>query len=142
MELKTLTVAQLKHLMARVTREIENRQTASKTSMLKRFAAMAREEGFSLSELLPGGTTSIATKPTVTKAASTLKARPPIRYRHPSNSTLAWSGRGRKPGWVDTWLNNGGTMGALQTAAEKFGKKVARTANTSTEAAPKPAAGA
>lgn len=142
MELKTLTVAQLKHLMARVTREIEKRQTASKTSMLKRFAAMAREEGFSLSELLPGGTTSIATKPTVAKSAATPKTPPPIRYRHPSNSTLAWSGRGRKPGWVDTWLTNGGTMGALQSAAEKFSKKAGRTAKTSTEAAPKPAAGA
>lgn len=39
-----------------------------------------------------------------------------IKYCHPENSLITWSGRGRKPTWVDDWLKNGGTLEELSTA--------------------------
>lgn len=40
-----------------------------------------------------------------------------VMYSHPSDSSLAWSGRGRPPKWVNTWLFNGGTMDDLRRVA-------------------------
>lgn len=36
-----------------------------------------------------------------------------VLYRHPSNADLAWTGRGRKPKWVEAWLTDGGTLEQL-----------------------------
>ncbi len=44
----------------------------------------------------------------------------PARYMHPSNRSLAWSGEGRRPEWVEIWLSQGGTLYALEIAAEKM----------------------
>jgi len=34
-------------------------------------------------------------------------------YCHPENADLAWTGRGRKPKWVEAWLEKGGTLEQL-----------------------------
>lgn len=34
----------------------------------------------------------------------------PPRYRHPENASVTWTGRGRKPGWVNDHLKNGGKI--------------------------------
>ena len=36
-----------------------------------------------------------------------------VAYRHPQNADLAWSGRGRKPAWVEHWIEQGGTLADL-----------------------------
>jgi len=41
--------------------------------------------------------------------------RRPVQYRHPNNHELEWTGRGRKPKWVEAYLANGGTMDSLKT---------------------------
>lgn len=43
-----------------------------------------------------------------------------IKYMHPSNRQLTWSGEGAKPAWVEIWLYTGGTLYALEVAAEKL----------------------
>lgn len=37
-------------------------------------------------------------------------------YRHPHNTALTWSGKGRKPQWVTDWIKDGGTIQQLQPA--------------------------
>lgn len=34
-------------------------------------------------------------------------------YRHPNNPDCVWSGRGRKPAWVVTWIEQGGALADL-----------------------------
>lgn len=51
-----------------------------------------------------------ADKPTATSAKKS-----ELPYRHPDNADLEWSGRGRKPKWVEVWLAEGGTLEALAT---------------------------
>jgi DNA-binding protein H-NS len=36
-----------------------------------------------------------------------------VKYRHPQNTELAWTGRGRKPKWVEAWVANGGNIDNL-----------------------------
>lgn len=39
-------------------------------------------------------------------------------YAHPENAELTWTGRGRKPKWVENWLNTGSTLDQLRVADE------------------------
>ncbi|RTL28029.1 MAG: hypothetical protein EKK49_16280 [Rhodocyclaceae bacterium] len=48
---------------------------------------------------------------------------PLVRFMHPSNRALTWSGDGPKPDWVNAWLATGGTLYALEIAAEKLAPK-------------------
>ena len=43
------------------------------------------------------------------KAASTSKVK--VKYRHPENPELEWTGRGRKPKWVEAWGRQWGEPG-------------------------------
>jgi hypothetical protein len=38
-----------------------------------------------------------------------------VRYRHPDDEGLTWSGRGRRPSWVQNWLDGDGTLEQLDT---------------------------
>ena len=53
-------------------------------------------------------------------AAQKAAAAQPIRYMHPSNRALTWSGLGPRPEWISAWLATGGTLYALEVAAEKL----------------------
>lgn len=36
-----------------------------------------------------------------------------VKYKHPEHHDLTWSGRGKKPAWVATWLDAGGALKEL-----------------------------
>lgn len=36
-----------------------------------------------------------------------------VKYRHPANHELEWSGKGRQPKWVEAYLANGGSLVSL-----------------------------
>jgi len=130
MELSTLNLFDLRKLASKIEKEIEKRAASTRTNLLKKLSKLAKEHGVSLEDLVG---TAPAPAP-VKRAPTAVKKTPlPAKYRHPSNKNLAWSGRGRKPGWVDAWLANGGTLSALEIAAEKLaGKQIsARPASRS-----------
>lgn len=57
------------------------------------------------------------------EAARAAESAHKIRYMHPSNRALTWSGIGATPDWVSAWLVTGGTLYALEVAAEKLAPK-------------------
>ena len=42
----------------------------------------------------------------------------PVKYRHPGNHELEWSGKGRQPKWVEGYLANGGSMVSLDVSVQ------------------------
>ena len=38
---------------------------------------------------------------------------PEVKYRHPQNHDLAWTGKGRQPKWVEAYLDQGGQLADL-----------------------------
>jgi DNA-binding protein H-NS len=103
MDISTLGLADLKLLLREIPREIKRREAAERSKVRRQLEALAQEHGFSLSEILSESAPR-------SKRGGTAE----IKYRHPQNPADAWSGRGRKPRWVETWLANGGTLDQLK----------------------------
>lgn len=120
MELSTLNLSELRKLLGKIEKEIEKRATTTRSDLLKKLSKLAKEHGISLGDLVGAEPVSAPAK-RMPKAAK--KAPLPAKYRHPSNKSLAWSGRGRKPAWIDGWLASGGTWSALEIAAQKLAGK-------------------
>lgn len=104
MDLSKLSIAELKTLQARIPEAIEKKKSEEKQKIVEETKAFLAAKGYSLDDLLGKA-----------KAARKGAPRGPVavKYRHPQNNSLTWTGRGRKPVWVSEWLNSGKTMESL-----------------------------
>jgi DNA-binding protein H-NS len=72
-------------LRAEVDARLAERQASERNALRQRLADLAREQGFSLDEIV---------------GASRKRGPAPIKYRDPKNPMNTWSGRGRTPRWL------------------------------------------
>lgn len=117
MDLSTMSLTELRRLQGKIETEIRRRSDTARRDLLKKMQKMAAEEGLSLSDVIAGAASEkkpAATKPR--RAAKTIAKKTgkvPAKYRHPEDTSLNWSGRGRKPLWVESWLAEGKSLDAL-----------------------------
>ncbi|OVE50423.1 H-NS family nucleoid-associated regulatory protein [Chromobacterium violaceum] len=100
MDLQALSFVELKDLLAQVQAEIGQREKAEKAEAKSKILELAKAHGLSLDELF---------KQAETKVKKPVEAK----YRHPADASLTWSGRGRKPLWVQELLDQGKTLEEL-----------------------------
>ena len=105
MDLSNLSIAELNALQARIPEAIAKKKSEEKQKVLEETKAFLAAKGYSLEDVLGKG------KGAARKGAP--RGPVAVKYRHPQNSSLAWTGRGRKPAWVVEWLKSGKIMGAL-----------------------------
>lgn len=98
MDLTTLSLGELKNILNLIPVEIKRRKKEDKARTLKDLEALATARGFTLNELL-GGTKEKTVRPPVA-----------VKYRHPQNVDLTWTGRGRYPKWITEFIDAGGTL--------------------------------
>ena len=84
-------------LKAEVERELEAKRVEAKERLLAEMKARAEEEGLSLDEV-------------VGSRGNGHRRRPIVRYRNPLDPSQTWSGRGRRPGWLEAVLKEGKTL--------------------------------
>ena len=99
-DLRDLSLADLRSLKARVEKAIERHDKKQKKQALALVQAKAKELGFSLDELTGKPRESAATPKKAVKAA----------YRDPEDSSKTRAGRGARPLWLKEALNNGKTL--------------------------------
>ena len=108
MDLTNLNVDQLKDLLKKIPGEIKRRTeeatSAAREAAIEKLKQIAREHGYSLEELA-------GTK----KARKSSGTRKPVapKYANPTNPSETWTGRGRKPLWVQAALNQGKSLESL-----------------------------
>ena len=102
MDLSKLSLVQLQELQQQIPSEIKRREAEEKANVLNELRAFAKSRGFAIEDLLG--------KETKVKAAG---SKMKVKYRHPDNAELEWTGRGRKPKWVETWLAEGKALEGL-----------------------------
>jgi len=105
MDLSKLSLVELRDLQQQIPAELKRREVQEKADALNELRAFAKSRGFSLDELI--GKESAKVK--APSAGSKVK----VKYRHPQNAELEWTGRGRKPKWVEAWLADGASLDAL-----------------------------
>lgn len=114
--LSSLPLKELLKLRERIAREIDSR--GSRESLRAKFEMLAAQQGFQLDEVLALRATDGKAPKSAPRKSGAGKA--PIKYRHPSNRDLAWSGRGSRPAWVKAWIANGGSLDALANTAARM----------------------
>ncbi|MFO1403494.1 MAG: H-NS histone family protein [Azonexus sp.] len=104
MDISKLSAVQLRDLLQKIPGELKRRESEEKAKVLEETRAFAKSRGYSLDEL-------------VNKELKAPRSRGvvPVKYRHPEDASLTWTGRGRKPKWVESWLTGGGKIEALAT---------------------------
>lgn len=95
-DLDAFTLDQLLELQTRLPKEIDKRRVGAIAEAKKEAHAIAARLGMSLEELLAAGAGS------------------PPKFRHPTNPTFEWSGKGRKPFWIQALLDEGYTLDQLE----------------------------
>lgn len=105
MDISKLSVAELRELQQQIPQEMKRREVEEKANILSELKALAKSRGYSLEDL-------VGKELKLPKAKATAGAVK-VKYRHPENSELQWTGRGRQPKWVAAWLENGGSLDSL-----------------------------
>jgi DNA-binding protein H-NS len=100
MDLSTLSVSQLRDLQQQIPAELKRREAQEKINILNEVRAFAKARGYAIEDLIG--------KDAKVKVPSSNKVK--VKYRHPENNELEWTGRGRKPKWVEAWVANGGNV--------------------------------
>ncbi len=92
--LDAMSLKELKELRTQLDKAIVGFEARKKQEALSVLEEKARSFGFSLSELL---------------ADAPIRKRKPARakYANPDNKSETWTGRGRKPRWVEAALKAG-----------------------------------
>ncbi len=113
-DISKLTVSELEELIKVCASQIETRRKAAKRDLAKQFKDMAKSEGLAIEEILgdaaPGaGARKRRAKKAGRKKAGRKKTRGKVapKYRNPKNASETWTGRGRKPLWVQAALDSG-----------------------------------
>ncbi|MFT3688122.1 H-NS family nucleoid-associated regulatory protein [Paenirhodobacter sp.] len=93
-DLNALTLSELKQLEKEVSRAIASFESRRLLEARREVEDLAKRLGFSIDELAQ---TATLRKKTVSEA----------KYRNPLNPEQTWTGRGRKPGWLNDALAAG-----------------------------------
>jgi DNA-binding protein H-NS len=101
MDISTLSLNELRQLQDDITKQLKIREQAELSSARDQIFAIAKSAGFSIKDLFDTGT----------RAKTGTVA---VQFRNPNDPTQQWTGRGRQPTWVKTWLADGQKMNALK----------------------------
>lgn len=105
--LESMDLEGLKELRKKLDRAIASYETRKRQEALSAVEQAAREHGFKLTELLGEG------KPGKGRKTSGDKTSGAAKYVNPSDPEQTWSGRGRRPHWINDALEAGRTLEEL-----------------------------
>lgn len=91
-QLEKMNVKELRDLRLKIDSAIVARQSKDKAELKQKMQELAEEAGLSLDEVLGSGRRG---------SAKGGKGSVPVKYRHPDDSSMTWTGRGRRPKWLE-----------------------------------------
>ena len=98
------TVSVLAKLQAQIDIRIKEKLAETKVDVKNKILALLSESGFTLSDIFPSASQQKET-------ASPAKKSVRVKYSDGQNT---WTGRGRTPLWVKSFVESGGTLASLE----------------------------
>lgn len=95
-DLYSMSRKDLEQLRKDVEEALIARKDADRREALEHARRAAAEHGYTLEELAP-----------LAKPAKKTKGIRPVKFRDPQDPTNTWSGRGRRPRWMQQRLDDG-----------------------------------
>ena len=89
-QLEKMSVKELRELKTRIDSAITSRQAKDRAEIKQKMIALAEEAGLSIDDVLGGR-----------RGGARGKGAVAVKYRHPDDASLTWTGRGRRPRWLD-----------------------------------------
>jgi DNA-binding protein H-NS len=99
-DLSKLSIPELQELAKEIETEVVTRKEAEKQRVLDQIRELAASIGTTPEELLG-------------RQARASAAKVQAKYRNPDDPSLTWSGRGKRPTWVNEALAAGKTLDEL-----------------------------
>lgn len=113
-DLSSYDLKQLQSFRKRIEKEIERRTAIDRKKALEEVRAFAKARGISLRELAEKDKPSKGAPAARNTPRKRHVAKIKIKYRHPNQHDLTWSGRGRKPKWVAECEAAGNNLTSLE----------------------------
>ena len=104
-DLSKLSLAEIRSLQEQLVEEMARREQEEVAKAREQILAIAKNVGLPLKELIGDGGQAKPGK---------ARAKAAARYRHPSDASLQWGGRGRQPQWVKDWISSGKSIDTLR----------------------------
>lgn len=105
-----LSRKELQELITKAQKLLVQKESEEKEALRVKIEAEVSAAGFTVADVL-GGVAPTAEKPVkVKKGRKLVGSSVPPKYRNPANRLETWSGRGRKPAWVNSHTAGGGTL--------------------------------
>ncbi len=95
-DISNLSVAELEALRGSIESVIVNRRQSELVNLRNAIEEMVADSGFTLDEVM--------------QATASKKRTVAPKYQNPADPSQTWSGRGRKPGWVEELVASGGNL--------------------------------
>lgn len=86
-QLQKMSYKELLQLQQRVAEAIQKKRGAERTALKQKLQSLAAQAGFEIDDLFGHARE---------RAAGAIT----VKYRHPTNRSLIWTGRGRRPKWL------------------------------------------
>lgn len=100
LDLSNKSLAELRQIEKDVAAAIEERKKTEVAAARQQIEAIAQSVGIPLQDLLGSAQGKGVKKGKGTGSVA-------VRYRHPEDANLQWTGRGRQPKWVKEWVEGG-----------------------------------
>ncbi len=95
-----------KNRLTRASREIK--------ALVRQIKALSKKSGMTPKEVASLVSSGVGTKTTrKAKVVKKTRKKVPPKYKDPKNKSNLWTGRGRKPKWVENHLKRGGKLETL-----------------------------
>lgn len=94
--LAPLSIAELEQLIADANTLIEKKKNESIRNARAEIERIAKEAGVTVEELVG-----------ISKPGKAVRKPAAVKFRHPEDSSLTWSGRGKRPNWLQAELAKG-----------------------------------
>ncbi len=102
-DLSKLSDDELQNLIPKIEHELHRRQEEQKREVLQKMKELAESIGMTPEALLKEG-----------RGKARRQQRKGKLYQHPDDSSKTWSGRGKRPGWLQELLDSGKKLEELE----------------------------